>query len=733
MGKKNSQSHLPKYLRDQGGGGGGKKNSTITSTSASSSFTTTAGSSSSNGTTTTSSRPSLSAVLTKIPNSYRQRAFDYFMKMQSPVLNSEWKRRCEKLEQLKDEFLRTFFSHEDVALQESIEINYDLIVNLEDCLHRCGNLLFHYEDKNYFFLYSGLDHACKICLHAFRLLPSIESKSSDDKCQIIMDKLFSTLSYIFFKLSKYSRGRLVLNSHSMFHILWSIEQSYLAKARRTARTQSTLFKVDVLFNPDVESLLYHIRETMTVLHHDQVMNEEYFMLLTSANKQWFNDSTVTVEMKLVDNFGSETVDVFIAVLDIPELKEWNQFNFNNYMKSSNMTLQLEDFDIRAHFSIVASRTGTRFLNLDYFVKWESRTNHEQKNQFHEISTPGYYILRQDKNISKLALMKFLEFIYTDTFSKLSQDVDFMEKQAKALEISIDECEEQLVRNMNQLGSCLSNPTSKQTLKMISETFPSQKVSRMGILSGSQFNSLYDSIDVDMYCVELYNMSPYNSPLKYEPISLLSKGNCVEHDLFCNAFQQSERMFSDLNIIPNVACDLIDSCITNEYYKKAVETFVRKGHLSVHKCILAARSEYLRKVFQYECPTVLDESNGTEHIINRENFHIENLSFTSLFIITKYIYGGLGVFTQHAIPVECLVEIFVAADMYLLFPLKKYVEELIVEYVKNVKLPKGLKNPSENENSRIVQEVYELSIIYNSYQLKHECSKLLSEHFPDLMK
>ncbi|KAG2378547.1 hypothetical protein C9374_008186 [Naegleria lovaniensis] len=737
MGKKNnSQSHLPKYLRDQGGGGSrGKKKSSTPSDSSS-----LANSASSNhvNTTNTSSKqmPSLSSVLSKIPESYRQRGFDFFMKMQSPDVNKEWKQRCEKLDKIKDEFLQVPIQQD--ALYSTIESNYDLIVNLEDCLHRCGNVLFHYEDKNYFFLYSGLDMACKIMLHAFHLLPGVETKPSTDKCQIIMDKLFSTLSYIFFKLSKYARARLVLNSHSIFQILWSIEQSYLTKVRRSARTQSTLFKVDTLFNPDVESLLYHISETMTVLHHDQAMNQDYFLLLISVNKQWFYHDTSALEVNQVDSFGGETPDVFIAVLDIPDLTQWNQSNFDNYMNSANLTLQPEDFDIRAHFPVVASRTGTRFLNLDYFVKWNANSRFAEKcyQSGQEISTPGYYILRQDKNISKLALMKFLEFIYTDKFSKLSEDVTFMEKQARARELSVEEIEEELVRNLNQLGSSLSNQSSRQTLNMITEHFPSQRVTRTGVMSGSQFNSLYDSIDLDMYCVELYNSSPFHTPLKYEATSLKAKDNRVEQDLFGHAFQQSEKMYPDLHVIPNVACDLIDSSITNEYYKKMVDRCIQKGYMAMHKCIIAARSEYLRKVFQYECKGSLmnDESTNSAQAHDYiEDFHIENLSFTSLYIIMQYTYGGLGVFTEHTIPVECLVEVFVAADMYLLFPLKKHVEELMVDYVNNVQLPQGLKSPSEHEDSAILQEVYELSIIYNSYSLKNECFKLLSKHFPDLMK
>jgi len=704
MGKKKGGSGLPKYLREEPSSNRKSRNNESSSSQPTPS--------------PSSNKPSSSAVRSHVADAY-------IMKLVDPPLDKSMKDKCNQLMAYYQE-LESIFSDVEPA-EDVIRNNLQLFQKVEELIRPLSYKMLSIENRNYFFLYQGIRAVCKLLVHLSSYVSAIIDKENEYAKLIV--KSISAISFLLYKLSEHGKARQQMLEENIFPSMWLVLQEFSKKMQRerlqhsevklTIETLQTLFPMDA----DMKSISYHFGEVMDLLGDGTTIYEELKMLLYSANQRHYKS-----DIKISDPFGASCADFFLAVVDLPEeLLELSQKEFNLYLKSSNTRIELEDFDIKAHFPILKSRLKEQFFK-DYLFKW---------NDDSEDITPGFYIFKKG-NASRLQIVKFLELVYTDSMKISSLDTEVIHDLATCLEKKTSEVDETLRNNLLEMIHYLKRSESKKQ----AERAITQKVS-----DGDTAKTMLDDFDIENICKIIQVTSTFNISHNMGAIvdvenerkkntkkqSLVMLPITIDiYSLFTSAMEREKYSAADILLTTfdgekTEIDQLVDSnCKTDSNIRGFVKSIMTNNGLPLHRCILSARSDYLKKVFQYEfppkCAALLDMNSHSDHLINTEQspFPIADLSYYSVYIMFKYIYGGTTAVATSPVPVECLVEIFVASDLYLLFGLKRYSEDLIIDWIKQLNFTSQHAKFEDSTEYELLHELYELAIIYNAPTLKQEC-------------
>jgi len=197
--------------------------------------------------------------------------------------------------------------------------------------------------------------------------------------------------------------------------------------------------------------------------------------------------------------------------------------------------------------------------------------------------------------------------------------------------------------------------------------------------------------------------------------------------------------SETRELGEVDHELSNNATHSDFFTNVVVKIQERG-LLLHRCILAARSEYLRKVFKYEtmpkCPAIVDGIDPSlqenqciiDHSVKR--IDIANFSLSTLMVICQYIYCGINMLklndNQHLLPIPSLVETHVeclmASELFLLYELKKYIEQQIISQINIM----STDHSSEESFKEFVCGIANLAHTYNADLLKERCSDLMSK-------
>ncbi|KAL9658552.1 hypothetical protein ABK040_006091 [Willaertia magna] len=601
----------------------------------------------------------------------------------------------------QDTEIGIFNSQLNIYLEEGYKKSGSLqdLIEIDKLCCKLSKLIFRKENRNDFYLSDGLSIICQI-LREFSSISTNNNNISTNnenlnnenttKTELIENILDNSL-FILYKMSEHTKARNFLLMNGIFYTLWFI----------------------TLHFKKIKNLNFHANEIMELLGGEISLGFELgnLLYLTNCNvlQSIFLQNNVMDDCNNNENNNLQQLDsnanVFIKLI--------NDKDFLN----DEIYLSEESFDIKCHFIILKSRCPPFLQNM--CKKWNPLTNEILSNQ----NGPGYYLLINEK-ITRFSFFKFLQIIYTDKITIAPQEILSLQKLKKLnnnhntdseLNISIDSC--LLNEGFPQLLTFLKNDKTKIMISdMLNSNFFDKSTNYL--IENTTKNSLFDKFDEELLNDELnfffglkpgqtlpyYWMSQPQKKLDYSGEFLKRKEKIkkfanqaisLEEDLsdtfremiIVNPFQhdipfdslQNNDLNNDLQFYPDIILTSenedfgeIDYLILDKLQENTTLQFILKEKcFYVHKAILISRSEFLKKLFQYE------EPYGIKN--NLQIFTVKNISLSSLFIILQYMYCGVKE-NNSILYNECLVECFLQADLFLLFGLKKYLEQ---EICKNI--------------------------------------------------
>ncbi|EFC46062.1 predicted protein, partial [Naegleria gruberi] len=574
----------------------------------------------------------------------------------------------DKIEDLLKELSLTFeyFKVQDNSTSKTIYL--EKLVHMTDSLSK---KCFQKADKNAIFMLGGLNFVCVL----FAYFASGENENEQ------YEKIINSLSYVLYRFSDHNRARSAMLTTGVFYSLW-----YVGGLSKNISTLS------------------HVNEVIDLLGGQLSIGFELSNLLTKSNSQLLDISYISTE-KTVDS-SSQTIysdgftfpDTFLGVgTDFVSLSENN-------------------FPIQLHYSIIISRTSN-FLS-DFCVKWDPTTGQVVENS----KNPGFYLMK-DSNISWYALLKFVQLLYTDKISV---------------------CKEERERELKNRNSIFESKLVSEGFPRLLTTLRNQKTRENAINCMSTLTSmedheecdnggLFDEFDNELVNDELNYF--FGKPLNYWYLPkpkennfstdfLRKKEKIRQQAILLSGLEQdlgslyvemiSSQTFKAeeakaLSFYPNVKVMLADTLgeidhILEEHINSipVLKNIIDCKGFYLHKSILATRSEFMKKLMQYD----LEQTENGMDVV-----YINNFSLSTLFTVFQFMYGGLSEEGFPLLFTENLVECFLAADMFLLFGLKKYAEQKICEQI----------------TLESVQDLYHISIIYNSDLIKDKCIEIMSKN------
>jgi len=380
-----------------------------------------------------------------------------------------------------------------------------------------------------------------------------------------------------------------------------------------------------------------------------------------------------------------------------------------------------DFSINSHYIILDTRAPD-FLTR-HCTKWDPLTGSLEKG----LKGPGYYVV--DADISRFSTLKFLQVVYTDKIAISSKELDQVRIRQKSEnpkpyeQILISEGFPKLISTLKNEG------TKKYVLQFIENgSFMYTNVSTQSLfdefdekLLEDEYNYFFGKANARYYyqpkddAIDTFNTeflrrkqkikdhAASHKHLEEDFLVLFQRLICTHFEVETVPLQDSMQEFypdikvmtdaEDLQEIDNI---LEESMQNNQLY----DAILHSRGFYVHRAILCARSEYFKKVLQYET----EERSSLIGICK-----LHNVSLSTLAGVFQYIYSGIkeeeiGMFTEN------LVECFIASDLFLLFGLKKYTEQKICSHI-------------TEEN---VEDLYSISIVYNSEIMKAKCVQIMTE-------
>ena len=358
-----------------------------------------------------------------------------------------------------------------------------------------------------------------------------------------------------------------------------------------------------------------------------------------------------------EKIGRFTSDVHFAIINIPELLDWSPDEFNQYISQSNLRLCVEDFDIHTHYPIIKARTRSKFLHSSNAVKWNPQTGLVENENSH--FGPGYYILRGDHHpTNTLALVKFIQFLYCEGIKKYQTDYDYLNGLVSS-NLSLSDQQNEIKRKESEMCDSLvsfnifQNDTSSKLLQTL---VPQYKSSGIRSSVSQVYGCIFDDTDKKLFALHrIYsplfisqNQVDNYKKAYIKSLSTQKKISSISSDFvgyFSNEQMKSEQKYDiQLKCNGNIVDEEIKSNNVNIQFNDILSSFTEEGGISSHRCILACRSEYLRKVLEYES---ISHNNAT----GMDEFFIQNISATTLYIINRYMYCGVSVFANKKLPTE----------------------------------------------------------------------------------
>ena len=435
------QYHLPKHLRNSGGGGKGSGGGSSTTTTISNSNS----NSSTNYNSTNADVNNMSAstlshqpieVLSRMSpqklletvgcsnSSMMELGEAYYLRLVYIDPDEGMKKKCKLLQEYYGNLCK-LFELESFVTELEVDVNIvhqnaQLFEDIQNVLSAISNQITTYDIRAMLYKLGGLTYACDICCTLVFIIPHIIDKSLNAQCSKFIENSLLALTFILFKITDHSRGREILKQSGMFGTLWNISQfysQYIDKFLKNEGQKTEWYKVDSVVSETVTSILYHIGEILNALTEEYALEDDFEKLLITANPKWFP----TIGMN--EKFGRFTSDIHFAILDLPDLLDWNPNEFNLYITGSKLRLSVEDFDIHAHYPVIRARTGSKFLHTANVLKWNPQTGLVEEDN---DNGPGYYILRGDHHPrNTLAFVKFIQVLYCGNIKKYQSDFEYL--------------------------------------------------------------------------------------------------------------------------------------------------------------------------------------------------------------------------------------------------------------------------------------------------------------------
>ncbi|KAG2393670.1 hypothetical protein C9374_007201 [Naegleria lovaniensis] len=556
---------------------------------------------------------------------------------------------------------------------------------------KISKLIFNREERNAFYLCKGLNLFCTLMS---RMAPAMND--CEEYSQIVDE-----LAFILYKFAEHAKARYVMLATGVFYSLWLV-----AQASKNSAT------------------IVHVNEAMELLGGAISMGFDLGNLLVHSNKHSpdveFLKSTLSV-------YGEAEYVVDTSYGCFPD-------TFIGFSESYATSVSENDFNVSVHYAIVSSRSN--FLSNNCF-KWNPRTNVLSPNE----TGPGYYLLI-DPEISWYAVLKFMQVIYSDKLSASYEESKTLRPKEESLKnFSLEQklISEGFPKLLSTLYNEKTRTNATNCLESLGETNDESVVAMQSLFDDFDEQLLKDEMNfffgkpVNYTYYYYFAMTttpppPTNTvtkPNTYTTDFLKRKTKIRQHAIVLNGIEDDlSTLFNNLvrtcferdGIINEVAVDTFypDIKITTDIEDLQEIDYILQEELEnnplfanvleckgfyLHKSILSSRSEFFKKLLQYDGKS--NEDSKAYPIC-----HINNFSLSTLFIVFQFIYGGLR--EDMTMYTENLVEVFVASDLFLLYGLKKFCEQKICETI-------------TEEN---VEQLYAISIIYNSELIRDKCKVLM---------
>nr|CAG4714769.1 unnamed protein product [Naegleria fowleri] len=698
----------------------------------------------------------------------------------SPLTDMEYK--CQILSQLKED-IQTLNKND-----LSLEHHFEMFDHLRELLHRISNRIFMKPAKNEMYLCGGLKTLCllfnQLAVYMFRGTKN----EHNSKMWKLFEEILSECSFILYKMAEHAKARKVMLLSGILYSIWGVIQQLCAISAAENNAENALlsenkkfYKLKMNYNAAVESSIVHMDDVMELLSSGMSLSADFAELLKSANRSLFGDSNeteVSQRAEEVDNFGLQCCDVFIGTFDLP-LETWTQETFNEFVRTNTNPqyfIRMNDFDINLHGIILQTRTKD-FLEK-FFVKWNFENSHGDSNADQKSNQVfGFYILKKDQNISRFSLLKFIQVVYTDSLVISSKDIDILRKEFDAATKEEHKKEDDSTIRIFSVDSMLK----EQGLLLLLDSLKNESTKEailhslnMGYSNhhaerNQDEESLFDEFDEQLVKQEWEIISKTRRD-RHEEELLFSRKDAIKRnaiqtggleqdmtELFISITEEDESSASDVviqtecNELGAIDLEILSSDAYHTKYLKFVKKVLlptrQRGGVFAHRCILAARSEYMRKVFKYECtPKCLSIVEGVESNIENvidcsvKTIEIPNFSYSTLFLVLQFIYCGQNVLktlanvslttstddvsdiyrkkltNQPLIP-ETFIECLIASDLFLLYGLKKFAEQQIIQQLNETS--------NQPQDKEFLVNLYNISQLYNSDPLKEKCEQLLN--------